>query len=129
MFPRIINEENAYDIFHVITKEELHAIISSFKKYKSLRLDGWSEKIYEELFKIIEDDLLRVVEEFHTTGKLLPNINSSFIAVIPKKDQLFSFQDFEPIVLCNNLYKIIVVRIKPLLFEVITPKQFGFLNG
>jgi hypothetical protein len=48
-----------------------------------------------------------VVEEVRTSGKLLSCINATFIALIPKKDFLVTFDDFRPIALCNCLYKII----------------------
>jgi hypothetical protein len=59
--------------------------------------------------------------------------NSTFLVLIPKVDFPDTFDDFRPISLCNCLYKIIskviVVRIKPLLSNVISSEQFGFLKG
>jgi hypothetical protein len=48
-------------------------------------------------YEVIEDDLLRVVEESRSKGKVLGVFNSTFIALIPKKDKLVSFDDFNPI--------------------------------
>jgi len=59
--------------------------------------------------------------------------NSTFLVLIHKVDFLATFDEFELISLCNYLYKIIykviAIRIKPLLFNVISSKQFGFLKG
>jgi hypothetical protein len=66
-------------------------------------------------------------------GRSPVNINTTFIALIPKVDYPETFEGFRPISLCNCLYKIIskvlVVRLKPLLSNFILAEQFGFLEG
>ena len=51
----------------------------------------------------IGDDLLKVVEEFRKDVHIHEPINSTFIALIPKKDKPTNFDDFSPISLCNCL--------------------------
>jgi len=74
-----------------------------------------------------------VVEEVNTIGKLVPILNTTFIVVVLKVDQPSYFDDFQPIVVCNSIYKIIAkiiaVMIKPYLSNVISPKQIIFLKG
>jgi hypothetical protein len=64
---------------------------------------------------------------------MLSNINSTFIALIPKVDYPSYFDDFKSIALWNYLYKIIAkliaVRLKPVLSKIITSEQFGLLKG
>jgi hypothetical protein len=73
------------------------------------------------------------VEETRLNGLILPPFNTTFLALIPKKDEPTSFEDFRRISLCNCIYKIIAKIIskclKPILSEVISKEQFGFLNG
>jgi len=58
--------------------------------------------------------------------------NSTFLALIPKVDNPQSFDDFRPIYLCNNIYKIfskiIFLRIKPILSRMVSKEQFSFLS-
>ena len=53
--------------------------------------------------------------------------------MIPKVDNPLSLNDFRPISLCNCIYKVvskvIARRLKSILSEHITTKQFGFLEG
>jgi hypothetical protein len=81
----------------------------------------------------VGEDLLGVMEEIRTEGKLKLSINATFLALIPKSYYPSSFDDFRPIVLCNCLYKIhskiIVMRLKTLLSNYISQEQFGFLKG
>jgi len=78
-------------------------------------------------------DLLRVVEERRLEGKMLVPFNSTFIALILKEDNPQMFDNFMPISLCNNIYKIVAKiiarRIKSLLSKSISNEPFGFLEG
>eukprot|EP00253_Pinus_taeda_P023807 PITA_23807 len=80
-----------------------------------------------------DHELTEVVEETRIKGEVYSPFNATFIALIPKKENPESFEDFRPISLCNSIYKIIAkviaLRIKPILSKHISSKQFGFLNG
>ena len=45
----------------------------------------------------MKDDIMRVVTEFHRNGKLLKDINYTFIALIPKVECPQNLNDFRPI--------------------------------
>jgi len=47
----------------MVTKDDLISILQSFKKDRSPRLDGWRDEFFIGFFEIINDDLLRVLEE------------------------------------------------------------------
>jgi len=57
----------------------------------------------------LEGELLRVIEESRTSWKLLGTLNTTFIALIPKKNDIETYDDCRPISLCNCVYKIISV--------------------
>jgi hypothetical protein len=94
--------------------------------------EGWMTEFCEELFEVIGDDLLRVVEEVRTSGKQLPSLKSTITIVTLNLDHPSCFVEFRPIVICNCIYKIIVkiitVRINLFLSNFISPQQFGFLK-
>ena len=78
-------------------------------------------------------EIAEMAEIFRTSGHIPSNLNSTFIALIPKVDDPSSLGEFRPIALCNLLYKIsskiIENRLKQALSEHISPEKYGFLKG
>lgn len=115
-----------------MTPGELESTLKWFKREKILGPDGWTIEFYITFYDLLNNDLLRVVEEGRVSGSLYNAINSTFIAFIPKLDSPSSFDDYCPISLCHVLYKIIskiiVNRLRPILSRNIAPQQFAFLE-
>ena len=61
------------------------------------------------------------------------SLNSTFINIIPKKDNHDTFSKFRPISLYNLIYKMVtkfnVERINPNLSDLVSKEQFGFLSS
>jgi len=64
---------------------------------------------------------------------MLRQINHTFLALIPKRDNPTETQHFRPISLCNTVYKtiskILVNRLRPLLDKIVSPVQSAFIPG
>ena len=64
-------------------------------------------------------DFYHCVVEFFTNGRLLRQLNHTFIALIPKRDNPSETHHLRPISPCNTIYKtiskILVNRVRPLL--------------
>lgn len=64
---------------------------------------------------------------------ILPSLNSTFLALIPKGDESNTPNKYRPIALCNVIYKLIskvlANRLKPLLPLLISPEQTGYVEG
>jgi hypothetical protein len=95
LFPKHIDDQMNKDLDEEVTKEELKAVLNSFKKVKSPGPDGWTVKIFWGFYDFIEEKLLRIVEESRVSSKILDTLNSTFTALIPKKNEQGYFKDYK----------------------------------
>ena len=86
-----------------VSMAELEATLKWFKRDKSPRPDGWSVQFYTAFFDTLGKYILKVVEECQINAKMYEALNTTFISLIPKSDNLASFDDFCPISLCNYI--------------------------
>jgi len=132
-FPRFVDEEGNRDLMAEISEEELKVVLGSFQKDKSPGPDGWSIEFFLDLFDLLGNDLLAVLEDSRTSGRFPASFNSTFIALIPKSDNALALNEYRPISLCNCIYKIIskviARRLKRVLSDNVSAEQFGFLEG
>ncbi|GJN37359.1 hypothetical protein PR202_gb26301 [Eleusine coracana subsp. coracana] len=84
-------------------EQEILRLIKEMKRDSSPRLDGLNVAFYRAAWPWIKDD----VKDFHNTGHLHHELNSTCIVLIPKKTNSVVPQDCRPISLCNVIYKII----------------------
>ena len=81
---------------------------------------------------MVSDDLVDLVEDTRSRGRIKSTLNSTFLALIPKENKLQSFGDYRPIELCNLFYKliskVIANRIKHVLLRELSSEQLGFLK-
>jgi len=133
LYPKMLDINEAEELYKHVTLTELEAILKMFKKEKSSGRDGWSVEMYLHFFEIMGEDLLDLVEETRTSGSINGSINSTFIAMIPKRNKTNHFGDYRPISLCNLVYKVIskaiTNMIKPFLSRFLSEEQLGFLGG
>jgi len=116
-----------------VTLKEIEDILKDCVNFKSPFPDGWTIEFFLSFWDILGPDVLGMMEESHCKGHIYGALNSTFIALIPKKAKPISFDDYRPISLCNVIYKIIsktiVERLNYYLSKVITNEQFGFLSN
>eukprot|EP00253_Pinus_taeda_P030540 PITA_30540 len=132
-FPSFFEEDEAEKLSIPVSKDEVEAAMKNMGKDKSPRPDGWTIELFLHFFDLIGSEITEVVEESRLKGEIYRPFNSTFIALIPKKDEPETFEDFRPISLCNCIYKIIAkviaIRLVPILSKNISMEQFGFLEG
>ena len=133
LYPTMITHEEAPSLIQPITLSEIEGALNSFKKDRSPGLDGWPVEFYLHFFDLLGNELLSAVDCARVSGCIPPSLNSTFLALIPKKENPLTFADFKPISLCNLLYKliskVIVVWLKPFLDSRISKEQYGFLKN
>eukprot|EP00253_Pinus_taeda_P001598 PITA_01598 len=132
-FPSFFEEDEAEELSIPVTKDEFESTMKNMGKDKSPGPDGWTIELFLHFFDLIGSEITEVVEESRLKGEIYRPFNSTFIVLIPKKDEPETFEDFRPISLCNCIYKIIAKviasRLVPILSKNISMEQFGFLEG
>jgi hypothetical protein len=115
-----------------VTRSEIQRVIFSMNPSKAPRPDGFTARFFQKTWPMIGDDFCDAILEFFVTGKLLREVNSTNLTLIPKKKKNASIMgDYRPIACCNLVYKcitkILANRLVPGLDEVISSNQGAFI--
>jgi len=131
--PKIITEDHNKLLLRPIQQQEVDTAMHQLKEGKAPDPDGFKTTFFHAFWKLIRDEVWQVVEESRTLHWLLPSLNSTFIALIPKEESNITPDKFRPISLCNVIYKVIskviANRLKPLLPLLISPEQSRYVEG
>lgn len=85
------------------------------------------------LGKILIEDLMLTIHNFHQNEIFEKSFNATFLALLPKKAGAEELKDFRPINLIRGVYKIIskliTERLKTVTGKLVGVHQMVFLNG
>ncbi|KAK5837395.1 hypothetical protein PVK06_013205 [Gossypium arboreum] len=130
---KLISEESARKLEAPFLMEEINEAVWSCDESKAPGLDGFNLCFYRKCLEIVKHDLLGLMPDFFTFGKLEKSINSSFITLIPKVENLTGISEFRPICLVSSLYKIVSKvlsrRLREVVGEVVSETQCAFIKG
>ncbi|KAI8563661.1 hypothetical protein RHMOL_Rhmol03G0126400 [Rhododendron molle] len=116
-----------------LSDAEIWNSVKSINAYKSPGPDGIQAIFYHKFWHVVGPEVRKFVRECFQLSSIPEEMNKTFIALIPKKDNPDSIKMFRPISLCNVAYKvvtkIIVARLRPLLTKIISPFQSNFIPG
>uniref|UniRef100_A0A803QKQ2 Reverse transcriptase domain-containing protein n=1 Tax=Cannabis sativa TaxID=3483 RepID=A0A803QKQ2_CANSA len=121
----LLNEEFALD--------EIEKVFFQLPLDKAPGPDGFNSNFYKATWSTVRNDVLNAASSFlNGNGDVAP-LNTTLITLIPKVKQPTSISEFQPISLCNIVYKIISKtidnRLKLVLNNLISPNQSAFLPG
>ncbi|PKI56117.1 hypothetical protein CRG98_023471 [Punica granatum] len=116
-----------------IADAEIKEALFSMGNDKSPGPDGFTAFFYKHAWHIVQKDVTSVVQHFFSSGKLRREINSTIIALVPKKEKVDCMKDFRPISCCNVVYKcitkVLANRLKEVLPDIISLNQTTFVQG
>jgi len=100
---------------------------------KAPGLDGFSMAFFKDCWDVIKSDLMKVLLDFHARSYFEKSLNTSFIALIPKKAGAINISNFLPISLITRVYKIIAKvlanRMSSIMEKIISKPQKAFVKG
>ncbi|KAJ1166946.1 hypothetical protein NDU88_007339 [Pleurodeles waltl] len=114
----------------MLTLEELHIAVKSFKSGKTLDSDGLPIEFYTSLWDLVGPDLLELYEEMEQEGVMPHTLREGMIAPLYKhKGERCDLKNWRPISLLNVDYKILVKtmvnRLKGTMGEIVHPDLWG----
>ncbi|XP_074305237.1 uncharacterized protein LOC141640287 [Silene latifolia] len=115
-----------------VIDEEIKGCLFSIPGNKSPGPDGYTSQFYKDAWDIVGNDVLCAVKDFFLTGKLLKQLNTTTLTLIPKIDNPASVLDFRPIACCNTLYKclakVLCKRLSQVLPDIVSDSQGGHMK-
>lgn len=122
--PIITHSEN-FELCKVPSPQEIKSTIFDMFNQKAPGPDGLPALFYKKYWSTVGHTVTEAIQSFFTLGRLLKEVNNSFIVLIPKVKNPSSVNHFRPISLCNTIYKtiskLLVSRLCPLLDKLISP--------
>ena len=131
--PELVTVEDNLMLCAIPTEEEIKAAVFSIEADNAPGPDGFSAAFFINCWEVVASDIILAVKAFFKGNKLPRSWKSTFLTLIPKKEETRVFADLRPISLCNVCYKfvakIIANRLGRLLPKLISPEQGAFVSG
>ncbi|KAL2247989.1 UNVERIFIED_CONTAM: hypothetical protein Sindi_2651200 [Sesamum indicum] len=129
----VLTTEEAGQLILAFSPEDVKQAVFDIAEDKAPGPDGFSSGFFKAAWSVVGHEITTAVLDFFSTGKLLKQVNSTLLALIPKVHTPMTVGDFRPISCCNVLYKIIakliVQRLSMVLDKIISPCQGAFIPG
>ena len=118
------------DLFNV---EEVFTALSNLNRDKALGSDGFSIAFWQFSWDFVKEKIMGFFKEFHENNMFVRRLNSTFLVLVPKNENVVDIKDFRPISLVGGLYKILAKvlanRLKKVMSQVVLTSQNAFLEG
>ena len=133
-----LSKEGVEMVSSVPTVDEVKDVVFSLGSNKAPRPYGISAHFFKFYWNIFfwgggVGEVAEAIISFFIRGYMLKEINRSFIALIPKGNNVASVNQFKPFSLCNVLYKIIskllANRLKKVIYKLVSLWQTAFIPG
>ena len=115
-----------------ITIQEVEAAVEKMVDGTFPGPDGFTIDFFHHCWNLLKEEVMELVEEYRKKKWILPALNATHLALIPKEIGASHPGKFRPISLCNVSYKIlskvVANKLKPLLLLLISPEQSGYVE-
>lgn len=126
-------EEDCRSLDSEVSEEDIRRVLFAMPANKSPGPDGFPCEFFKTTWSIIAQDFVIAVQSVFRYGFLPKGVNSTILALVPKKTDSLVMRDFRPIACCNVLYKVvskvIANRLKVILPRLVLKNQSAFIKG
>ncbi|XP_074292607.1 uncharacterized protein LOC141619489 [Silene latifolia] len=116
-----------------LSDEEIKSAMFSIPGDKAPGPDGFSSHIFKDSWHIVGMDVCHAMRNAFQSGKVLKELNTTILTLIPKTELPDSVLQFRPIACCNTVYKcltkVLCTRMSSILPDIINPSQGAFVRN
>ena len=91
-----IDEREAARLEVPFTEEEVRNALDDLNDEKAPGPNGYIAAFWHSNWEIVKGDILNIFTDFHSIGKFVKSLNSTFIVMVPKKVGAEDLQDLDP---------------------------------
>ncbi|KAK4384174.1 putative ribonuclease H protein, partial [Sesamum angolense] len=84
----VLTQEESQALVQSVTREEIKDAFFDIAEDKAPGPDGYSSVFYKAAWPVIGEEMIKAILEFFTTGRLLKQVNTTILALIPKRLRL-----------------------------------------
>lgn len=99
----LLHREELDSLADPFSTEEISAMLKDMPSNHAPGPDGFNGFFIKKCWSIIKDDILRVIHDFHSYVIDISCLNSSHIALIPKRPNPTTVDDYRPILFLITL--------------------------
>lgn len=90
-----------------VSEKEIKEAIFQCHPLKAPKPDGFNASFFQENWVVVGEEVTKAIQSFFNAGRLIKELNHTFITLVPKNNSASQLNDFRPISCCNVLYKFI----------------------
>ncbi|GKB81287.1 RNA-directed DNA polymerase, eukaryota, reverse transcriptase zinc-binding domain protein [Tanacetum coccineum] len=133
LFSKKISDIEALEMVKPVSNEDIKSVIFYIEDSKAPGPDTFTSKFFKASWGIIGGDVCKAVKEFFSSGKMLGELNTTIISIVPKSKNPRKAFDYRLIACYNVVYKciskVIANRLKDIFSRLIDPNQGAFIGG
>ncbi|XP_026419631.1 uncharacterized protein LOC113315585 [Papaver somniferum] len=131
--PIVANEDDNFLLEVTPKAEEIREAIFELNPDSVTGPDGFAGWFYREVWEIIGEDFINVIQFWWSRGFIPNGLNANFLLLLPKVKNAKRANQFRPIGLMNFSFKvitkIITKRLTEIIKKVVSPQHGAFIKG
>ncbi|GJX97868.1 protein LAZ1, partial [Tanacetum coccineum] len=138
LFHSKVSDQSCLSMVRDITNNEIKNSMFNIGDDRAPGPDRYKSAFFKKGWDVVGDDVCNAVRDFFLNGKLLKEVNHTFLALIPKVSTPIRVNDYRPISCCNVIYKYvskiitnrIIKGIKEVIMACVTSASYSIrING